>query len=113
MHELAGRIVLSRYNLTRLADRIESAGLISREDCMDDRRGYFLLLNPAGVDMRKQMWKIYGPLIHALFERHLTDAAAAALADSLTRMIRGLRDSTEPALPIESKTVRRPRTKKR
>jgi len=32
MHELARRIVLSRSNLTRLADRLENAGLIERED---------------------------------------------------------------------------------
>ena len=45
MHELATRIVLSRSNLTRLADRLESAKLICREECANDRRG--LLCNPS------------------------------------------------------------------
>ena len=39
MHELATRIVLSRSNLTRLADRLESAKLICRGKCANDRRG--------------------------------------------------------------------------
>jgi DNA-binding MarR family transcriptional regulator len=106
MHELAGRIVLSRSNLTRLADRIEAAGLISREDCADDRRGYFLVLVPAGADMRKKMWKIYGPRIEALFERYLTDSAASAMADSFARMIRGLQASAEEAPPAGPKISR-------
>ncbi len=87
MHELASRIVLPRYNLTRLADRIESAGLIKRDDCTDDRRGYFLVLTQAGGAMRKKMWKIYRPWIDALFARQLTDSAATVMADSFLRMI--------------------------
>ncbi len=99
MHELAERIVLSRYNLTRLADRIERAGYIMREDCVDDRRGYFLVLTPAGVRMRKKMWKVYGPAIDALFDRYLTGSAANVLADSFVRMIHSLRDSTGEVAP--------------
>src|SRR5689334_8419202 len=41
MHELAQRVVLSRSNLTRLADRLEGAGLTLRERCPDDRRGAY------------------------------------------------------------------------
>ena len=32
MHDLARRVVLSRSNLSRLADRLEKAGLVARED---------------------------------------------------------------------------------
>ena len=48
MGELADRLLLSRSGITRLADRLERQGLIERERCEDDGRGYFALLTPAG-----------------------------------------------------------------
>src|SRR5258706_3348056 len=51
MHELARRIVLSRSNLTRLADRLEHAGLIRRVDAARDPRGYDRGLPSAGLGM--------------------------------------------------------------
>jgi len=48
MHELARRIALSRSNLTRLADRVENAKLIEREDTPHDRRGYHCVITHAG-----------------------------------------------------------------
>src|SRR3954463_6481530 len=41
MQHLAEAVLFSRSGLTRLADRMERAGLISREACPDDRRGTF------------------------------------------------------------------------
>ena len=48
MGELADRLLLSRSGITRLADRLERQGLIARERCADDGRGYFALLTDAG-----------------------------------------------------------------
>ena len=59
MHDLAERVVLSRSNLTRLADRVENAGLLAREACPNDRRGNFCVITDAGRAMRKKMWPIY------------------------------------------------------
>lgn len=109
MHELADRIVLSRSNLTRLADRLEEASLISREDCADDRRGYFLVLTSAGMEVRRKMWKVYGPQSDVLFGQHLSEAAARTVADSLAQMIRNVRGSHAEASPAEPKALRRAR----
>lgn len=46
--ELAERLLLSRSGITRLADRLAGQGLIERERCEDDGRGYFARLTPAG-----------------------------------------------------------------
>ena len=46
--ELADRLLLSRSGITRLADRLERQGLISRERCADDGRGYYAALTDAG-----------------------------------------------------------------
>jgi DNA-binding MarR family transcriptional regulator len=48
MGELADRLLLSRSGITRLADRLEKQGLIARERCDDDGRGYFATLTDQG-----------------------------------------------------------------
>lgn len=48
MGELAERLLLSRSGITRLADRLERQGLITRERCLDDGRGYFAALTEVG-----------------------------------------------------------------
>jgi DNA-binding MarR family transcriptional regulator len=48
MGELADRLLLSRSGITRLADRLERQGLIMRERCPSDGRGFFARLTPAG-----------------------------------------------------------------
>lgn len=93
MHELAERIVLPRYNLTRLADRLQEASLLQREDCLDDRRGYFLVITTAGRRMRKRMWEVYEPLIAELFSVHLTQAQANVMAEAFVAIARKLRES--------------------
>jgi DNA-binding MarR family transcriptional regulator len=87
MHELAQRVVLSRSNLTRLADRLEAAGLTSRERCADDRRGAYAVLTAAGREMRKRMWPVYRKQIETLFTDHLGQKEAAMLSDLLTRIL--------------------------
>jgi DNA-binding MarR family transcriptional regulator len=109
MHELAERIVLPRYNLTRLADRLEEAGLVRREDCPDDRRGYYLAITPAGKQMRQRMWSVYGPQIDALFARQLTLAQAGEIAQALAAVARAAKPSVERALTAPAARGRRTR----
>ena len=48
MSELADRTLLSRSGLTRLIDKMVSAGLVERQPCYDDARGSFAVLTNAG-----------------------------------------------------------------
>ena len=48
MQELADVLPLTKSGLTRLVDRMESAGLLSRQECAEDRRGTFACLTDAG-----------------------------------------------------------------
>ncbi|HET7764778.1 MAG TPA: MarR family transcriptional regulator [Burkholderiales bacterium] len=93
MHELARRIVLSRSNLTRLADRLESAKLIVREDAPQDRRGYHCVVTAAGLATRRKMWPLYKAAIERFFSQHVTLEEARALAESLSRAVKAARDS--------------------
>jgi DNA-binding MarR family transcriptional regulator len=91
MHELAAQTVITRSNMTRLVDRLETAGLVSRQRDPEDRRGAFALLTPAGKQMRARMWKVYGPAIAELFDDHLSEAEATALRACLLRIIEATR----------------------
>jgi DNA-binding MarR family transcriptional regulator len=48
MAELADSVLLSRSGLTRLVDRLERDGLLERERCEDDARGYFAAITDRG-----------------------------------------------------------------
>ncbi|MDX6582560.1 MAG: hypothetical protein QOI10_1744 [Solirubrobacterales bacterium] len=48
MSELADRLLLSRSGITRLVDRLERQGLIARQRCSDDGRGFYALLTEDG-----------------------------------------------------------------
>jgi DNA-binding MarR family transcriptional regulator len=93
MHELARRVVLSRSNLTRLADRLEHAKLIAREDTPHDRRGYHCVITAAGLAMRKKMWPVYKGEIERLFSRHISVEEARVIGDALGRAVKDSRES--------------------
>lgn len=48
MSELADRTLSSRSRLSHQIDRMERAGYVQREECADDRRGYFAVLTDKG-----------------------------------------------------------------
>lgn len=94
MHDLAARVVLSRYNVTRLADRMEKEGLIARERCEEDGRGAYCVLTPAGRALRKRMWPVYKGRIDACFGEHVTIEEARMLAATLEKVQHHLRGRT-------------------
>lgn len=85
LSDLGERIALSRSNVTRLCDRLENEGLLTREKCEEDRRGLFAALTPEGVALRKRMWPVYRQAIQAFFAAHLTQQEAEVLAGLLQR----------------------------
>jgi DNA-binding MarR family transcriptional regulator len=93
MHELARRVVLTRSNLTRLADRLERAKLIERADTPHDRRGYDCVITRAGLAMRKKMWPVYKGEIERLFSKHVTLEEARAIVDALSRAVKVARET--------------------
>jgi DNA-binding MarR family transcriptional regulator len=48
MGELADCLLLSRSGITRLVDRLERQGLVARQPCEDDGRGFYAVLSPKG-----------------------------------------------------------------
>jgi DNA-binding MarR family transcriptional regulator len=50
MAQLADRVLLSRSGLSRLVDRLQAEGYVTRERSTDDARGTFTVLTSAGRD---------------------------------------------------------------
>src|SRR4051812_47832045 len=67
LSELAERALLTRSGVTRLADRLERAGLLRREDCPGDRRGSFAVLTEKGEAELRRTWAVYSKSILAHF----------------------------------------------
>jgi len=86
MQALADSIVLSRSGLTRLIDRMEKAGLVSREHSEEDRRGYYAVLTEEGRRLFLRARPIHHRGIHEHFIRHLSEADVRALHTALTKV---------------------------
>jgi DNA-binding MarR family transcriptional regulator len=67
MSELAEWLTLSRGGITKLVDRLEEAGCITRVSCAEDRRSLQAELTPAGEKMLEEMRAVY----EGELERHL------------------------------------------
>jgi DNA-binding MarR family transcriptional regulator len=53
--EIGERVLLAKYNLSRLLDRLEAEGLVVRQPCEEDRRGANVVLTEAGKALLRQM----------------------------------------------------------
>ena len=84
--DLGERLLVARYNLSRLVDRLENEGLIEREDCPDDARGQMLKLTRAGKALRAKVWPDYAAAIQAAVGDRLTGAEAETLAKLLEKL---------------------------
>lgn len=83
--DLGCGVQISRSGLTRLLDRMEEAGLITRERCDEDRRGSYVGLTEAGIETADRMRSVLDPELALLFGDLYDDAEAEQLTALLTR----------------------------
>jgi DNA-binding MarR family transcriptional regulator len=105
MSELAKRVVLSRSGVTRLVDRMEREGLVRREQCPADRRGYETVITDQGRRVLKQAWPVHARGVAEHFARHLSGKEADVIADALGRMSPADSDSC-PWSPTDAREER-------
>ena len=86
MRELAGAVLLSRSGLTRLVDRMEHAGLVSREACPSDRRGAYAAITASGRAALRSAWPVHARGVAEHFARHLAPDEIEVLRVALTRI---------------------------
>jgi len=89
MAELADSVLLSRSGLTRLVDRLERDGLIRREPCEDDARGWFAAITPAGWELFEAARRTHLDGVRERFLDHFTRDELRALGDLWERVAPG------------------------
>jgi DNA-binding MarR family transcriptional regulator len=86
MAELASSLTISRGGLTKLADRLENAGLIRREPADTDGRGLYAVLTREGNTLLRRMWPVYSRALRETFVSAISNEEAALIAASLSRI---------------------------
>jgi DNA-binding MarR family transcriptional regulator len=85
--QMAKATLLTRSGLTRLVDRLEQAGLLTREPAENDARGAFAVLTSEGLQALRRCWRVYGAEIEARVGRRLSAAEARTLRALLARLV--------------------------
>jgi DNA-binding MarR family transcriptional regulator len=87
MSELADSVLLSRSGLTRLVDRMEREGLIRRERCEDDARGWFATITDDGRDVFAHARGTHLDGVRERFLAHFSREELALLGDAWRRVL--------------------------
>ena len=86
MTDLADGVVYSRSGLTYQADRLERAGLISREPSVDDERSTTVTITAAGRELVARVMPGHIQLVRRMLLDPLDGRDIAALKDVLGRV---------------------------
>lgn len=98
MSDLAAATLSSRSRLSHQVDRMTARDLVTREACVDDKRGSFAVLTDHGWDVLVAA----APDHVASVRQHLLDALSpqefAALGNACAKVARRLEEGSESAL---------------
>jgi len=89
MQELARSVLLSKSGLTRLADRMQRAGLIERRSCPSDRRGTLAVVTDRGRVALDRAAPVFLRAVDAHFARHLGVREMQSLRQILRKVTTG------------------------
>ena len=98
MSELAESLVLSRSGATRLVEKLERDGLVTRTIDEDDRRGIHVSLTPHGTKTLRKAQTVHRRGIREHFTQHLTETEAAQLCSAFAKIIAANTPVGHPAI---------------
>lgn len=93
---LADSVYLSSSGLTRLLDRMTAAGLVERQHCPDDRRGWYAVITAKGKEAVERAFPGNVRRIEKYFSSRFNDAEIEVLYNLLLRL-------TAPASEVKGK----------
>jgi DNA-binding MarR family transcriptional regulator len=89
MLDLAGLVMLSKSGVTRLVDRMEEAGMVTREACASDRRVTYAAITAKGRGTFERTMPVFVQGVEEYFSGHLSDADVRELRSSLRKILEG------------------------
>lgn len=93
MSELAEVAYSSRSRLSHQVDRMQKAGYVTREECTDDRRGYFAVLTDKGWETLVAAAPIHVESVRMRLLDQLSPEEFAELGRLSRKLVDGLNDS--------------------
>ncbi|GAA4114642.1 MULTISPECIES: MarR family transcriptional regulator [Streptomyces] len=91
MSDLAAATLQSKSRLSHQITRMETAGLVRRENCESDRRGLFAVLTEQGAETMEKVAPHHVASVRRHFIDLLSSGALADLRESLTPVAEHLR----------------------
>lgn len=85
-YQIGEAVLLNKYNVSRLLDRLEREGLIARYACESDARGAQVRITAEGGKLLKRMWNRYAKAISEHFGQHLTKSDISSLSALLCKL---------------------------
>lgn len=92
MTDLAAQTTLTKSGLSRAVDGLEDAGLVARERCEADKRGYWARLTDQGYDTVRAAVPHHLGHLETFLTGHLDQRERQQLAD----LLRKIRDAVHP-----------------
>ncbi|MBI2704182.1 MAG: MarR family transcriptional regulator [Actinobacteria bacterium] len=89
MSELADQVLMSKSRCTYRIDRLEAAGIVSREPCPDDARRIWATLTPKGFRTLQKAW----PTHLASVREYVIDPIDKPDLPAVTRALRAVADA--------------------
>lgn len=86
MNQLSNAVVLSQSATTRLVNRLEDRGLLSRYLCATDRRGIYTEVTPAGRELLAEARPTHDAVLSEALEKASALPELAPLVDALARL---------------------------
>lgn len=86
MQQLARASALSPSATTRLVNRLEERGLLTRVDCLDDRRGIYTELTQSGHELLDEARPVHDAALAGALEEAHSIPELAPLLDALPQL---------------------------
>jgi len=97
MSDLSRSVLLSPSGVSRLVDRMERDGLVRRERCSEDGRGYWAVLTSRGEAMFREARATHLAGVRRLFLGHFSGDDLTRLTGYWERLVPGATKPGDPA----------------
>lgn len=86
IQDLAAQSLLTRSGISRVVERMEKAGLVTREVAAEDRRGAYAVLTEAGLARLQKAGQTHMDVVRQHFLKFFNEAELAQMAEFWQRL---------------------------